>query len=60
MKKRNEIEFSKLLGFDAIGEEVSGGIDFQDETIAARLGAKVGKPEMAPVTLAAANFEPAS
>ena len=60
MKKRNEIDFLKLLGFDAIGEEVSGGIDFQDETIAAKLGAKVGKSELAPVTLVEANYQPAS
>jgi hypothetical protein len=60
MKKRNEIDFSELLGFDAVSEELSGGIDFQDETIAAKLGAKVGKLELAPVTLVEANYQPAS
>jgi hypothetical protein len=31
-----------LLGFESIGEQICGSIDFQDETVAAKLGAKVG------------------
>jgi hypothetical protein len=60
MRKPEKINFAKLPGFDAVSEELSGRVDFQDETIAARLGAKVGKPELAPVTLVEANYQPAS
>jgi hypothetical protein len=42
MKKSNEIDYSKLLGFESVGEQISGSVDFQDETVAAKLGAKVG------------------
>jgi hypothetical protein len=41
MKKSNEIDYSKLLGFESVGEQISGSVDFQ-ETVAAKLGAKVG------------------
>lgn len=51
MKRREEMDLSKLLGFDRVSEELSGGIDFQNDAIEARLGAKVGKPDLAPVTL---------
>jgi hypothetical protein len=57
MRQSDEINFSKLLGFDALVEELSGGVDFQDETIAAKLGAKVGKPTGdAPATFAEAKI----
>ena len=42
MQNENRIDFTKLLGFDAVAEELACGIDFRNETIAARLGAKVG------------------
>lgn len=44
--KKNEcrIDFSKLLGFDMVGDRLSAGVDFKDDAIGARLGAKVGKP----------------
>jgi hypothetical protein len=37
-----KIDYSKLLGFESIGDLISGGVDFQDEALAAKLGAKVG------------------
>ena len=42
MEKSGEIEFAKLLGFDTVRDQISGSVDFSDETIGARLGAKVG------------------
>ena len=42
MKKTSEINYSKLLGFEGIGDLISGDIDFKDEAVAAKLGAKVG------------------
>ena len=42
MEKTGKIEFAKLLGFGAVSDQISGSVDFQDETIGARLGAKVG------------------
>jgi hypothetical protein len=52
MKKTNEINYSKLLGFGSVGDLISGSVDFQDEALAAKLGAKVGadpQPPSAPV-----------
>ncbi len=37
-----KIDYAKLLGFAAVSDEPSEGVDFQDETISAKLGAKVG------------------
>jgi len=37
-----KIDYAKLLGFDSVSDELSEGIDFQSETIGAKLGAKVG------------------
>ena len=36
------IDLANLLGFDAIGTELSGNVDFKDEAVSAKLGAKVG------------------
>jgi hypothetical protein len=33
---------SKLLGFGSISHQINGSVDFQDEDLAAKLGAKVG------------------
>jgi hypothetical protein len=46
MKRHDDIDFSKLLGFDAVSDQISGSVDFQDEPIGAKLGAKVGTPEL--------------
>jgi hypothetical protein len=37
-----KIDYAKLLGFAAVSDQLSEGVDFQDETLSARLGAKVG------------------
>ena len=55
MKKLSEIDYSKLLGFESIGGLVSGDIDFQDEAVAAKLGAKVGNDPAPPVPPAGAS-----
>jgi hypothetical protein len=41
-----KIDYAKLLGFAAVSDQLSEGVDFQDETISAKLGAKVGAPEV--------------
>lgn len=48
MEKTSKIEFAKLLGFAAVSERISGIVDFSDETISARLGAKVGDEAAGP------------
>ena len=40
------IDYAKLLGFDGVSNQISGPVDFQDETINAKLGAKVGVEAM--------------
>jgi hypothetical protein len=52
MKTANKIDYSKLLGFESVGNLISGSVDFQDDALAAKLGAKVGndpQPPSAPV-----------
>ena len=44
-----KLDFAKLLGFELLGIETLGdlelsALDFRNDTIAARLGAKVGEP----------------
>jgi hypothetical protein len=36
------MDYSKLLGFDVVSNEIVNGIDFRNETVGATLGAKVG------------------
>jgi hypothetical protein len=36
------IDYAKLLGFEAVSDQLSGGVDFQSEIIGAKPGAKVG------------------
>ena len=43
MREIKKLDFTKLLGFETVSEQVSGTVDFQDETIASKLGAKVGE-----------------
>jgi hypothetical protein len=51
MRESKKIDFTKLLGFETISEQASKGLDFQDETISAKLGAKIGPdPVPAPRT----------
>lgn len=42
-----KIDFTKLLGFEGVSEELSQSVDFQQDVINAKLGAKVGLEAMA-------------
>ena len=42
MQKLEKIDLTKLLGFETVARESSDDVDFQDETLGAKLGAKVG------------------
>ncbi len=42
MDETNHLDFTKLLGFNTVADELSGGLDLQDETFGDKLGAKVG------------------
>jgi hypothetical protein len=42
-----KIDYAKLLGFAAVSDELSEGVDFQNDTVSATLGAKVGTEAMA-------------
>jgi hypothetical protein len=48
MNKPDKIDYARLLGFDSVRERISGRVDFQDDAIGAKLGAKVGNPEDGP------------
>jgi hypothetical protein len=37
-----KLDLSRLLGFDAIASDTTDDVDFRDDVVAARLGAKVG------------------
>jgi hypothetical protein len=39
-----DIDFTKLLGFGTVTGHIAGEFDFRDETVAAKLGAKIGEP----------------
>ena len=43
-----KIDYSKLLGFDMVIDELVDGVDFNNPTIGEKLGAKVGGPSTAP------------
>ena len=36
------IDYARLLGFAAVSDRLSGSVDFRDENLGAKLGAKVG------------------
>jgi len=46
-----KIDFSKLLGFDVVSDEIADSVDFQSQTIGAKLGAKVGDKDLAVLDL---------
>jgi hypothetical protein len=48
MQRTDRIDYAKLLGFDGVSDQISGSVDFRDETIGAKLGAKVGDGETGP------------
>ena len=37
-----KIDYAKLLGFDMVIDELEKGVDFNNPTVGAKLGAKVG------------------
>jgi hypothetical protein len=39
------IDFARLLGFETVSDTIPGHVDFQDATLGAKLGAKVGAIE---------------
>lgn len=43
MQDPTKLDYSKLLGFDMVADDVTDGVDFQNAMIGTRLGAKVGK-----------------
>ena len=43
-----KLDFSKLLGFASVSEEVTNALDFQDDTMGAKLGAKIGMEVLNP------------
>jgi hypothetical protein len=45
MSEIKTLDFTKLLGFETVSEQLSQAIDFQDETLGDKLGAKVGGTE---------------
>lgn len=40
------IQFSKLLGFENVTDSLLQGVDFQNETLGDKLGAKIGPVEV--------------
>ena len=52
MTKARDIDFARLLGFETLGDRISDGIDFREESIANKLGAKVGTEDLAVLDLA--------
>jgi hypothetical protein len=53
--KLHTLDFTRLLGFSSVADRLSNGVDFQDETLGAKLGAKIGlEPE--PVKHGALDF----
>jgi hypothetical protein len=42
MPETKRIDLQRLLGFDTVSHDLSGHLDFKNDTVEARLGAKVG------------------
>jgi hypothetical protein len=51
MSKPTKIDYSKLLGFDIVADELNEGVDLKNPTVAAKLGAKAGPPPPPPTTV---------
>jgi len=51
MQASAKIDFSRLLGFDLVSEELVDSIDFLNETVGARIGVKRGDKEMSALDL---------
>ena len=48
MAEHDDIDFSKLMGFETVRKLISGVVDFRDDVLGAKLGAKVGDNETSP------------
>ena len=46
MRDSRKIDYSKLLGFDLVSDALVDGIDFHNQNVGAKLGAKVGDKTM--------------
>ncbi len=46
MRTTTKIDYSKLLGFDTVGDQISK-LDFCADALSAKLGAKVGAKDLA-------------
>jgi len=46
MKTPMTVDYSKLLGFDTVSNEIAD-VDFRTESLSAKLGAKVGTKQLA-------------
>jgi hypothetical protein len=44
MQGPTKIDYSRLLGFNMVGDELVQGVDFNNPNVGAKLGAKVGPP----------------
>lgn len=49
MTSSTGIDFSRLIGFDQMADAASEGVDFRDDAVGARLGAKRGAEPVAPL-----------
>ena len=52
MQKSDRVNFDTLLGFELVPRELLQELDFQDETLGAKLGAKVGTEQMVALDVA--------
>jgi hypothetical protein len=50
MRKTAKIDYTKLLGFDTVGDQISK-LDFCADALSAKLGAKVGDKDLATLDL---------
>lgn len=48
MRKGKDLDFARLVGFETLSDHCSKGIDFQEDTLGAKLGAKAGGVEPLP------------
>lgn len=54
MPETNALDFAKLLGVEAVSDETSGPVNFRDDALEAKLGAKVGAEGLVHCDLAGA------
>ena len=52
MQASPKVDFSRLLGFHLVSDELIDRVDFLNETVGARIGVKRGDKEMSALDLA--------